>query len=171
MQYVSPTEEVRKIYDHDIIKCHIFLNLTDTDSCSVFFNFICKKECSIKESESRKLTFKILKHSKIAERLDVSDKFGQQFKMRNENVKKEMGLDEIENIDNANICTIALNPKEYFEKFKNRSINKKHKGVRRDTPGVNFESYAERIKVLREIEGERIEINLFKKGCKLKTRR
>ena len=60
--------------------------------------------------------------------------------MRNENVKKQMGLYEIENTDNANICTIAVNPKEYFEKFKNRSINKKHKGIRRDTPGMSFES-------------------------------
>ena len=47
---------------------------------------------------------------------------------------------EIENIDNLNICTITINPEEYFEKFKNRKINKKHKGVRRDTPGMNFES-------------------------------
>ena len=61
-----------------------------------------------------------------------------------------MGLFEIENIDNQNICTIAINPKEYFEKFKNRNKNKKHKGVRRDTPGMNFESYAARIKNLRD---------------------
>ena len=33
---------------------------------------------------------------------------------------------------------IAVNPKEYFEKCKNRSINKKHKGVRRDTVRMNF---------------------------------
>ena len=57
-----------------------------------------------------------------------------------------MGLYDIENIDNAKICTIAVNPKEYSEKFKNRAFDKKHKGVRRDTPGMNFES--ERIKVL-----------------------
>ena len=48
----------------------------------------------------------------------------------NLNLKKQMGLYEIENIDNANICTIAVNPKEYFEKLKNRSINKKHKVVK-----------------------------------------
>ena len=54
------------------------------------FNFICKKECNIKESNSRKLIFKILKHSKIAESLNVSDKFWQQFKMRDENVKTKM---------------------------------------------------------------------------------
>ena len=38
-----------------------------------------------------------------------------------------MGLYEIENIDNPNISTIAVNPNEYFEKLKNRSINKKRR--------------------------------------------
>ena len=37
---------------------------------------------------------------------------------------------------------IAINPKEYFEKFKNRKMNKKHKGVRRDTNGMSFDAYA-----------------------------
>ena len=60
-----------------------------------------------------------------------------------------MGLFEIENIDNPNVCTIAVNPKEYFEKFKNKHINKKHKGVKRGTPGMMFENYANRIKRLR----------------------
>ena len=89
----------------------------------MFFNFICKKECNIKESESRKIIFEILKSSKIAERLDVSDRFWQQFQMRDENVRKQMGLHVVENIDNENTCTTAVNPKEYFEKCKNRSIN------------------------------------------------
>ena len=61
-----------------------------------------------------------------------------------------MGLYEIENIDNQNVCTIAVNPKEYFEKFKDRKINKKHKGVRKDTQGMNFERYAMRINMLSE---------------------
>ena len=78
-------------------------------------------------------------------RLDLSDKFWQQFNIRDESLRKEMGLYEMENIDSANICTIAVNPKEYFEKLKNRLINKKQKVVRRDTPGMNFESYAEKI--------------------------
>ena len=50
-----------------------------------------------------------------------------------------MGLYEIKNIDNPSICNITINPKEYSEKSKSRQINKKHKGVRRDTPGMNFE--------------------------------
>ena len=83
--------------------------------------------------------------------------------------KKQMGLYEIEIIDNQNICTIAINPKEYFEKFKNRKINKKHKGVRRDTPGMCFESYAMRINTLREdVDCKIEEKKLHKKDCKLK---
>ena len=66
-----------------------------------------------------------------------------------------MDLYKIDNIANANICTIAVNSKEYFEKLKSRSINKKHKGVKQDTPGMNFESYAERINVLRDTSSEK----------------
>ena len=71
--------------------------------------------------------------------------------MQNEGTRKVMGLYEVENLDNANLCTITINPKEYFEKFKDRKINKKHKGVRRDTPGMTFESFAERISSLRQL--------------------
>ena len=74
--------------------------------------------------------------------------------MQNKGTRKVMGLYEVENLDNANLCTIAINPKEYFEKFKDRKINKKHKGVRRDTPGMTFESYAERISSLRQLEAK-----------------
>ena len=74
--------------------------------------------------------------------------------MQNEIFRKQTRLYEIENIDNANICVIAVNPKEYFEKLKNRLINKNHKGVRHNIAGMNFESYAERINVLREFDSE-----------------
>ena len=64
--FCFPTEEVKMICNkYDVIKCHLYLNMTDTDSCLFFFNFICKKECNIKESELRNLIFQILKQSKI----------------------------------------------------------------------------------------------------------
>ena len=45
------TGEVKMIYDKSgIIKYHIYLNLTNTDTCLCLFNFICRKECNIKES-------------------------------------------------------------------------------------------------------------------------
>ena len=79
-----------------------------------------------------------------------------------------MGLFEIENINNQNICTITINPKEYFEKFKDRKINKKHKGVRKNTTGMKFESYAMRINMLREFDNKKEEKKLCKKGYKLR---
>ena len=83
--------------------------------------------------------------------------------------KKVMGLYEVESLDNPNVCTIAVNPKEYFEKFKNNSINKKHKGVRHDTPGMDFESYANRITPLRSLDCQKDEKKRsFKKDCRLK---
>ena len=86
-----PIEEVKMIYDkYDIIKCYMYLNQTGTNSCLCFFNFICQKECNIKGSESRNLIFEILKQSKIAERLDISDPFWSQFEILNKNVRKQM---------------------------------------------------------------------------------
>ena len=80
-----------------------------------------------------------------------------------------MGLYEIENIDNPNICTIAVNPIEYFEKIKNRKISKKHKGVRKDNPGINFESYAEKISSIRQIEIAHNDKKLVQKRLQVKN--
>ena len=88
--------------------------------------------------------------SKIFERLVSSDEFRAQFGGRNPSLKKQVGLYEIESISNANIVTIAVNSKEYFEKYKDKSINKKHEGLKKDTSGMHFEAYADRIMSLNE---------------------
>ena len=137
--FCFPDEKIREIYDfYRIRKCLLYQNLTDTDSTSLFFNFICDLECSIRENKARNIIFECMKKSKIAKRLDVSDSLWKKFDMHDLKTKKVMGLYEVESLDNPNVCTIAVNPKEYFENFKNNSINKKHKGVRRDTPGMDF---------------------------------
>ena len=41
-------------------------------------------------------------------------------------LKKQARLFEVENINNANIITIALIPKEYYGKHMDHSDNKKH---------------------------------------------
>ena len=149
--FCFPNEEIRQIYDfYRIKKCFLYQNLTDTDSTSLFFNFICNLECSIPESEARNIIFVYMKKSKI-------DPFWKKFGMHNPKTKKVMGLHEVESIDNPNVCTVAVNPKEYFEKFKNNTINKKHKGVRCCTPGMDFESYANRITPLRSFNGQKDE--------------
>ena len=60
-------------------------------------------------------------------RLDLSDDFWEQFNVQNKDLKRQVGLYEVENIDKTNILTIAINPKEYFEKYKDYSINKRQK--------------------------------------------
>ena len=168
--FCFPNDEIQQIYDHyQIERCFLYQNLTDTDSTSLFFNFICKLDCSVPESEAKKIIFECLKKSKILNRLDLSDNFWEQFEIYDHNTKKVMGLFETENINNQNICTIVINPKEYFEKFKDRKINKKHKGVRKDTTGMNFESYAMRINMLRESDDKKEEKKIVQKRLQVKN--
>ena len=168
--FCFPNEEIQQIYNYyQIEKCFLYQNLTDTNSTSLVFNFICSLDCSVPESEARKIIFECLKKSKILNRLDLSDEFWKQFEIYNANTKKVMGSYEIENIDNQNICTIAVNPKEYFEKFKNRKVNKKHKGVRKDTQGMNFESYAMRSNMLRESDDKKEEKKIVQKRLQVKN--
>ena len=148
--FCFPNKDIQLIYDFSQIeKCFLYQNLTDTDSTSLLFVFICNLESTLPESKARKVIFECMTKSKILDRLDVSDEYWKQFNVYNANTKKQMGLFEIEHIDNPNVCTIAVNPKEYFEKFKNKDTNKKHKGVKKGTRGMMFENYANRIKRLR----------------------
>ena len=58
--FCFPDDKVKGIFDkNDIEKCFLYLNLTDADSCSMFFIFICKLECCVPESDFRKLLFEI----------------------------------------------------------------------------------------------------------------
>ena len=148
--FCFPNFEIQRIYDsYHIEKCFLYQNLTDTDSTSLFFLFICQLESTLPESQARKVIFECLTKSKMLQRLDVSDEYWKQYDVHDPTTKKQMGLYEIENINNPNVCTIAVNPKEYFEKFRNKDFNKKHKGVKKGTAGMMFENYANQIKHLR----------------------
>ena len=72
---------------------------------------------------SRDITFQVLAVSKVLSRLDVSDNFWVQYGVPRKELKKQVGLYEAENINNAYILAIAVNPKEYFEKYKNYSVH------------------------------------------------
>ena len=127
----SLMKNLKKFYKScKIQKCFLFQNLADTSRTSVFFVFICYLSCSINEEKSRDIIFQVLTKSKILEWLDLSDDFWERIGVKNESSKKQIGLYEIENM-NANVLTIAINPKEYFEKYKDFSVNKKHKSVKK----------------------------------------
>ena len=124
--FMFPNEEIKKIYDeYNVQRCYLYQNLTDTDSSSVFFVFICNLSCSADERKSSDIIFEVMKTSKIFDRLDLSNDFWNQFEIQNKKLKKQMGFFEIESIDKPNIITIALNPKEYYEQFHDHSGNKK----------------------------------------------
>ena len=102
--FCFPNDKIKEIYHkYQIQKCHIYQNLTDTDSTSLFFVFICNLESSVLESISRKIIFECMVNSKILERLDLSHDFWKQFNVQEKSTKKQMGLFEIENIENVNI--------------------------------------------------------------------
>ena len=92
--------------------------------------------------------------SKISDRLDLSAEFYEKFNCRNEDLRKRVGLFETESIDKPNVITIALNPKEYYERFIDHSDNKKHKGLKKSTPGMDFDSYSTRLSDLTEYSNE-----------------
>ena len=67
--------------------------------------------------------------------------------------KKQVGLYEIENQNKPNIIAIAINPKECFEKYIDKSINENHKGVKKGTLRMDFEAYSARILPQEEFKG------------------
>ena len=75
-----PNQTIKKIYDKcNINKCYLYQNLTDTDSTSVFFVFICNLNCSVDERKSRHITFEAIIKSQIFERLDLLADFWEEF--------------------------------------------------------------------------------------------
>ena len=168
--FMFRNQGVQKIYQkYKINKCYLYQNLTDTDSTSLLFIFICDLNCCIKESNSRNIIFEIMITSKVFDRLDLSADFWKQFDVQNKKFKKQVGLFEIENIDKPNVITIALNPKEYYERFNDHSDNKKHKGLHKSTQGMDFDSFSERLSDLNEFSRDYIKKpkKKLQKGSKL----
>ena len=168
--FCFPDDDVKELYArNDILKCFLYLILTDTDSCAIQFLFVNDLKSKITEEQTRKLIFDISLVN-IGHRIDTSDDFYAQFKCQNKKLKKKVGLYEVESIDNANIVTIAVNPKEYFEVFRSKAINKKHKGIKKSTPGMNFESFSSRIMDIREYSfAEKIPKTIVQKRFQIKN--
>ena len=149
--FMFPNETIQEIYQkYNIEKCVVEQNLTDTDSTSIFFIFICNLNSEIPENEARKIIFEVMLNSKIFDRLDRSHEYFEQFNARDVSLKKKVGYFETEQIDKENIVTVALNPKEYYERFIDSTYNKKHKGLSKNVKGMDFDSYSNRLSDLTE---------------------
>ena len=123
--FMFPNLEIQKIYKKcKVNRCYLDQNLTDADSTSMLFVFICDLDSDIREDQTKNIIFEVMIASKIFDRLGLSAEFYDQFNCRNTSLQKQVGLFEIENIDQPNVITIALNPKEYYERFANHTDNR-----------------------------------------------
>ena len=110
------------------------------------------------------MIFEVMVNSKIFERLDLSNEIWSQFNKRDTSTEKQVGLYEVEGIDNPNLVTITINPKEYFEKYKDKNLNKNHKELKKETSGMHSEAYANRVMTLNDFANpkvKRIQQNRF----------
>ena len=91
--FMFPDQETQEIYQkYQAEKCYLYQNLTDTDSTSMFFVFICNLNCSVSEEKARNIIFEVMLKSKVFDRLDLSAQFYEQFDCRNENLRKRVGF-------------------------------------------------------------------------------
>ena len=89
--FMFPNEQIKQIYQkYNIIKCLVKQNLTDTDSTSIFFVFICDLKCDVREDDARDIIVEVMLKSKIFDRLDSSHEYYAKFNCRNTNLKKEL---------------------------------------------------------------------------------
>ena len=47
--------------------------------------------------------------------------------------------------------SFAVNPKEYYQSFEDNSFIKKHKGIKKGSPGMDLENYTNRISLLNDV--------------------
>ena len=87
--FMFPNQEIQKIYqEYQINRCYLYQNLTDTDSTSMFFVFICGLNSCVNEDKARNIIFDVMIKSKIFDRLDLSAEFYELFNCRNEDLRK-----------------------------------------------------------------------------------
>ena len=149
----DPDQVVSSIYEkYKIEQILCYQVLPDTDSTSIQFIIVSEPDSSYPECNVRDILFEIFSKTKIWKRFDKSNEFWRKFNVHCPQDEKVLGLYEVEHIDDPCYVTLAVNPKEYFEYFKSDTCNKKHKGIKKGSPGMGYENYAKRIKPLIDFE-------------------
>ena len=149
LTFPEENKVVQEIFDKYLIEKNlIYQILTDTDSTSLQFVAISKLETTFTENDLRNILFEISSKIEIKDRFDKSDDFWQFFGVHMPDNQKVPGLYEVESINGQCLVTLEVNPKEYFEYFKSNNVNKKHKGIKKGSAGMEFANYAERVKPL-----------------------
>ena len=126
--------------------------LTDTDSTSIQFIIVSDPSSSYPECDVLEILFEIFSKTEFRERFGMSDEFWRRFDCHCSQNKKVLGLYAVEHIDDPCYVTLAVNPKEYFEYFQSDAVNKKHKGIKKGSLGMDYKNYVKRIKPLIDFE-------------------
>ena len=100
--------------------------------------FVSDASSDITKSKHRYIIFEVIIASEIDNRFDSSREYWENFNARKENLGKYLGYFEIEYIGDPCILTITCNPKEYFEMFVRRDINKKTQGNKKRVNWTKF---------------------------------
>ena len=149
LTFPEENKVVQEIFDKYLIEKNLINQiLTDTDSTSLQFVAVSKLESTFTENDFRNILFEISSKIEIKDRFDKSDDFWQFFGVHMPDNQKVPGLYEVESINDQCLVTLEVNPKEYFEYFKSNNVNKKHKGIKKGSAGMEFANYAERVKPL-----------------------
>ena len=144
---------VQRIYEkYHIEKIYCYHVLTDTDSTSLQFIIVSHPDSTFPECDVRDILFEIFSSTEIKNRFDNSDEFWKKFDVHIPQNQKVLGLYEVENINDPCLVTLPVNPKEYLKYFRSENVNKKHKGIKKGSVGMNFENFAERIKQLYDFD-------------------
>ena len=147
--FCFPDEKVQNILQRYMTeKVHICHVPRDMGSTSLKLVFVNKPDSAICENKYRDLILEIILASEVYNRFDTSHKHWEKFDARKENLKKRLRYFEIEHINNPFIFTTACSPEEYYEVFKDKDVNKKHKGVKKGYSNMVFENFANRINSL-----------------------
>ena len=118
--------------------------LTDTGSICLKLIFINDVESEVPDKQFRDILFQISITSIIYDKFDSSHEYWERPNSREDHLRKCLGYFEIEYINNPCFVTVAVNPKEHYEFFEDNSINKKHKRIKKESSGMDFENYARR---------------------------
>ena len=132
-----------KIYNkYAIEKILCYHVLTNTDSTSIQFIIVSDPTSTYPECDVRDILFEIFSYTDIRHRFDKSDGFWRRFGVCCPQNQKVLGLYKVEHVDDPCYVTLVVNPKEYFEYFKSDSVNKKHKGIKKGSQGMEYENFA-----------------------------
>ena len=147
--FCFPSQLALEIYEkYKIEKIEMYHVLTDADSTALQFIIISDPNSGVPEPKFRDIIFEIIAATKIYKQFDSSHEFWDTFNARKLSRKKKLAYYKIESVDNPCYVTIAVNSKEYFEFLKNQKANKKHKGIKKGSYGMEFNNFAGRIKSL-----------------------